>query len=858
MKIHDLEVTGSLIYNGVNLLSLTSSVTDSGSFSAQIVNLNQVSSSLNSFTSSINTTIKSKLDSESVISGSAQVSIIDTTGYSTFSSSISSSIGDLSSSVGSLSSSIATTTSNLSSRIGSVETKTGSYATTGSNIFVGSQVITGSLYITNDMVVQGCSCLQNITASAVSIGTNTVVLNTATPAVRFAGVSVQDSGSNAGVTGSIFWDGLCNRWIYSNPSDIGYSGGMLLSGPRTSTLGSESPLTCNYIAKSGGGDHLYDSCIIDDGTTVCVNANLKGSGTACFTGAVCSLNFIASSTCSTAGLRVYGASGTHQWDMYLNGANLRFSDNTSGGCLVVDTAASFGGTLTSSGLITGQSGIYQSNAASSIASNKFETYNGGATDMNFSYPASGTVTFTNGTPRFSIASTGAATFSNSIYGTSAIFGSDFLSNETSKVGVSFGSGYGQINAWGSNTSTYGGLKFQLSVSNGGTVNALTLTTGTATFSNTETTLNFNPQTNLLASYYYLNFGGGSIMYRNAPDMYIGSNAKYGSAGTVVANYTSANGMGLLTMDGGNLRWQANNTSVTAGTAYSVPIRFAINNDGNVGIDATTTYAKLHIGTASNNENNIFFTRQTTTANVIIGGLRSSLGPYWGDATSTSLAEINLETDNPYYRGAISFRTNNSDATANRAVERMRITSGGQVNVNSTQTTYPFYVQAALGNWTAVFDNTTSGASGILMRSTGGSQGFYYGAYDGGAYKFYVNGSGVVNSTSTSITIISSDIKLKTDIRDYDKGLAEVLAMKPRIYKRKDNLEVDEVGFIAQEMNIALVGSMIESYKDEEGEPIHTYQLEWYPLLVKAIQEQQSTICSQSQKIAILESCLGIM
>jgi hypothetical protein len=182
-----------------------------------------------------------------------------------------------------LSSSVATTTSGLAGRIESVETKTGSYATTGSNIFVGSQVITGSLYITNDMVVQGCSCLQNITASAVSIGTNVVMLNTATPAVRFAGISVQDSGSNAGVTGSIYWDGLCNKWIYSNPSTVGYSGGMLISGPRnTGTIGSEAPLTCNYIAKSGGGDHLYDSCIIDDGTTICINANLKGSGTACF------------------------------------------------------------------------------------------------------------------------------------------------------------------------------------------------------------------------------------------------------------------------------------------------------------------------------------------------------------------------------------------------------------------------------------------------------------------------------------------------------------------------------------------------------------------------------------------------
>jgi hypothetical protein len=49
---------------------------------------------------------------------------------------------------------------------------------------------------------------------------------------------------------------------------------MLLSGPRAANLGEEITLTCNYIAKSGGGDHLYDSCIIDDGTTTCIKNNL--------------------------------------------------------------------------------------------------------------------------------------------------------------------------------------------------------------------------------------------------------------------------------------------------------------------------------------------------------------------------------------------------------------------------------------------------------------------------------------------------------------------------------------------------------------------------------------------------------
>jgi hypothetical protein len=79
------------------------------------------------------------------------------------------------------------------------------------------------------------------------------------------------------------------------------------------------------------------------GTNAQRRTTIFSSGITCFACQVCAPNFIASSTCSTAGLRTYGASGTHLWDMYLNGANLRFSDNTSGGYFVVDTAATFGG-----------------------------------------------------------------------------------------------------------------------------------------------------------------------------------------------------------------------------------------------------------------------------------------------------------------------------------------------------------------------------------------------------------------------------------------------------------------------------------------------------------------------------------
>jgi len=54
--------------------------------------IEESTSSLNLFTSSINTTIKSKLDTDTVVSGSSQITITDTTGYSTFSGSIATSI----------------------------------------------------------------------------------------------------------------------------------------------------------------------------------------------------------------------------------------------------------------------------------------------------------------------------------------------------------------------------------------------------------------------------------------------------------------------------------------------------------------------------------------------------------------------------------------------------------------------------------------------------------------------------------------------------------------------------------------------------------------------------------------------
>ena len=226
-------------------------------------------SSLNSFTSSIDTTIKNKLNSEGVISGSLQVTITGTTGYSTFSSSV------------------ATTDLNQTNRLISIETKTGSYATTGSNLFIGNQTITGSLYVSQNLIVQGESSLENITASAVSIGTNTIILNTDTPALRYAGISVFDSGST-NVTSSLFYDSLTNQWKFKH-DDVGTSdASIMLFGPLGGDIDNTPLLVSNYLTKVEGtnnhGHHITTSSIFDDGSKVSINSNTEITGTFVATG----------------------------------------------------------------------------------------------------------------------------------------------------------------------------------------------------------------------------------------------------------------------------------------------------------------------------------------------------------------------------------------------------------------------------------------------------------------------------------------------------------------------------------------------------------------------------------------------
>ena len=243
-------------------------------FSASVASVTSLSASVASVTGDFSSSVATSFSQ-------SNASIV------ALSASVASVTGDFSSSVATSFSASAynVSASNASQdvRIDQLASFSGSYATTGSNIFYGTQTFTGSVYITQDLIVQGSSSLQNVTASAVSIGTNQINLNTDFPAFRYAGLNVYDSGSS-GVSASLQWDSLTDQWIFvhKESGSATVDSSILLYGPlSTGGLGSETGLTSNYLTKvedNGHGHHLTTSSIEDTGTKVTVYNSLDVTG----------------------------------------------------------------------------------------------------------------------------------------------------------------------------------------------------------------------------------------------------------------------------------------------------------------------------------------------------------------------------------------------------------------------------------------------------------------------------------------------------------------------------------------------------------------------------------------------------
>ena len=167
-----------------------------------------------------------------------------------------------------------------------------SFATTGSNIFNGNQTITGSLYVSANLIVQGSSSIQTISSSTLNIGTNLITVNAQNPSIRFGGLAVIDSGSNPQRSGSLLFDSTENEWIYVHQSENVTTSSLVMMGPRTfNAIGDEIHPTTNRVMKSIFDEHIGDSNIFDNGTTITMLTNTDVTGSLKATSAISASTF---------------------------------------------------------------------------------------------------------------------------------------------------------------------------------------------------------------------------------------------------------------------------------------------------------------------------------------------------------------------------------------------------------------------------------------------------------------------------------------------------------------------------------------------------------------------------------------
>jgi hypothetical protein len=108
----------------------------------------------------------------------------------------------------------------------------------------------------------------------------------------------------------------------------------------------------------------------------------------------------------------------------------------------------------------------------------------------------------------------------------------------------------------------------------------------------------------------------------------------------------------------------------------------------------------------------------------------------------------------------------------------------------------------------------------------------------------------VGSDGTFYRSVSS-IKYKTDVEDYDKGLAELLTLRPVYYKDKTNPSAQYAGLIAEEVLEAGMPEFIQYAADNTPDGLSYGHM--MSLAVNSIKELNAKVEALEARIAALEA-----
>ena len=266
----------------------------------------------------------------------------------------------------------------------------------------------------------------------------------------------------------------------------------------------------------------------------------------------------------------------------------------------------------------------------------------------------------------------------------------------------------------------------------------------------------------------------------------------------------------------------NAPSGTAGNAITFTQAMTLDASGNLGI-----------GTSSPN----------------IAGVSKAVTLNTTNGTSGAIYEIGINGTNYAYLFANASNTVLSSVqslpllfnTGN--TERMRIDSSGNLLVGGT---------TSLSSKVAVFQDLGGVGDAISIRDTGSSYG------TGAVYiKFQNNAgstAGSIQHTASTVVVYNatSDERLKENITDAPLALDKVMDIPVRSYDWKEDKHHVEYGFIAQELEKVYVEPVSVGGDSEKNNPWGVEYGRLTPILVKAIQEQQTLINNLTTRLNALE------
>ena len=637
----------------------------------------------------------------------------------------------------------------------------------------------------------------------------------------------------------------------TNPSSLTLSGG-----------------TANGVLYLNGSKVLTSgSALVFDGTTVLTTPRINITNTGI--GATFSSS-------GGSGMRVYGSSGTNQWDVYLNGANIRFSDNTGGGVVKIDTGAVIdgnlgigtaspskkldirtnvvgesalmlisndntsgtGGSPTVASIEFASAGVAKASIAAAVYGNDWLSFRTGSNTERMRLTSSVLSTDSSISVGIGTASPAAklhvSNGSNSDSGdfTAFVFGgTDATNSRTGSIIKGTSTPYNTIFRYQNNTgTTTGSLIFQ----NGSTPQATLDSSGNLGLGVTPSAwIDYKALQTTGASFIGYSDGASNNQAQVVANAYFttGSAWKY-----IYTDHASR----YMQYDGEH-RWFTA-PSGTAGNAISFTQALTLDASGNLAVGTTTVDERLRLNGDSNATSRIRLQNQGTT----LGWFGSYLGiTALGNGNDLFVANATAN--------ALIFGTNGT--------ERARITSGGYSKfsndgtyVSSTGAYHEFrntdaaqpilYLTATSGSYTGqtIYINNTRAASSAYK---------FYSANADAVEQFYVRGDGVLYAQNTTIQSLS-DGRLKENVRNATEGLQVVNALRPVRYDWKagyGNDRKDQLGFIAQEVEAVFPDAVSEWSKAEGDE--EAYKTvgpgALIPVLVKAIQELTARVAQLESK-----------